>query len=175
MINAIFIDRDGTLIDEPETETIDAWDKFKIRDNISSLSRLQDAGYKFFIITNQEGIGEGKLEKNFYDAANDKLLAALKKDSIKIEKIYTCPHPISENCACRKPKTKFIDEAVNDFKIDRKKSWIIGDRTSDIKLALASGIRNVFIKSGLHKIEGLKPNFVADDLNKAVEYILKNL
>lgn len=175
MTNAIFIDRDGTLLDEPATETIDTWDKFKIRDNISSLSKLQNAGYKLFIITNQEGINEGKLDKSFYDATNDKLLAALQKNSIRIEKIYTCHHAIAENCACRKPKTKLVDEAVNDFQINRERSWVIGDRISDIKLAFASGMRSVFVKSEFHKIEGVKPDFVADDLNKAVKYILKNL
>ena len=107
MIKAIFIDRDGTLLDEPETEIINTWDKFRIKDEIHCLAKLPSE-YKFFIISNQEGINEGKLEQKFYYETNQKLLTALKKFDVEIEKVYTCPHTIKENCGCRKPKTGLI-------------------------------------------------------------------
>src|SRR3989338_10658733 len=114
MTKAIFIDRDGTLLDESKTEIINTWDKFKIKNEIRCLAKLPSE-YKLFIISNQEGINEGKLEQNFYDETNQKLLTALKKFAVKIENIYTCPHTIKENCDCRKPKTGLIEQANKDF------------------------------------------------------------
>ncbi|MBI2427116.1 MAG: HAD-IIIA family hydrolase [Candidatus Kerfeldbacteria bacterium] len=174
MIQTIFIDRDGTLLDEPITEIINSWDKFKIKNDIHCLAKLLSE-YKFFIISNQEGINEGKLEQEFYDNTNKKLLSALGEHGIKIEQIYTCPHVMEENCDCRKPKTGLIEQATKDFQIDRQKSWIIGDRISDIKLAETVGMKSIFIQSELHKIGDNKPNFVAVNLCEAVEYITKNL
>ena len=174
MIQAIFIDRDGTLLDEPITEIINTWDKFKVKNDIHCLAKLSSE-YKFFIISNQEGINEGRLKQEFYDETNKKLLSVLTEHNVRIEKIYTCPHTVEENCDCRKPKTGLIEQVIKDFQIDRQKSWIIGDRISDIKLAEVAGMKSIFIQSELHKIGNSKPNFVAVNLCETVEYITKNL
>ncbi|HBX15820.1 MAG: D,D-heptose 1,7-bisphosphate phosphatase [Candidatus Magasanikbacteria bacterium GW2011_GWC2_41_17] len=174
MTKAIFIDRDGTLLDEPKTEIINTWDKFKIKNKIRCLAKLPSE-YKLFIISNQEGINDGKLEQNFYDETNQKLLVALEKFGVKIENIYTCPHAIKENCNCRKPKTGLIEQANKDFQIAKNKSWVIGDRISDIVLAQTSGMKSIFIKSKLHALDDIKSDFVAENLCEAVEYINKNL
>lgn len=174
MIDAVFIDRDGTLLDEPKTEIINTWDKFKVKNEIRCLAKLPSE-YKLFIISNQEGINEGKLGQKFYDETNQKLLIALKKFGVKIESIYTCPHAIKENCNCRKPKTGLIEQANKDFQIAKRKSWVIGDRTSDIVLAQTSGMKSIFIKSKFHALDDIKSNFVAENLCEAVGYINKNL
>lgn len=162
------------MLDEPTTEIINTWDKFKIKNDIYCLAKLSGK-YKFFIISNQEGINEEKLKQEFYDETNKKLLSALEEYNVKIEKIYTCPHAITESCDCRKPKTRLIEQAIKDFQINREKSWIIGDRISDIKLAEVAGMKSIFIQSELHKIGDSKPNFIAVDLCGAVEFIAKNL
>jgi len=174
MIKAIFIDRDGTLLNEPKTEIINTWDKFRIKNEIHCLTKLPSE-YKLFIISNQEGINERKLEQKFYDETNKKLLSALDKHGVKIEKIYTCPHTIEENCNCRKPKVGLIKQANKDFQIIIEKSWIIGDRISDVVLAQTSGMKSIFIKSQLHALDDIRPDFIAENLCEAVENINKNL
>jgi histidinol-phosphate phosphatase family protein len=106
---------------------------------------------------------------------NKKLLSVLEEHDVKVEKIYTCSHAIKENCDCRKPKIGLIEQATKDFQIDRRKSWIIGDRISDIQLAEAVEMKSIFVQSELHKIGDSNPNFIAVNLCKAVEYITKNL
>jgi len=69
----------------------------------------------------------------------------------------------------------YLSQATKSFQIDRQKSWIIGDRISDIKLAEVAGMKSIFIQSELHKIGNSKPNFVAVNLCETVEYITKNL
>lgn len=172
-MKAIFIDRDGTLIDEPETEIINTWDKFNIKKEINCLQELLSE-YKIFIISNQEGINEAKLEESFYKETNEKLVEVLGENNVRIEKIYTCPHAVAENCNCRKPKTGLIDLAKEEFGIDPENSWVVGDRISDILLAKNIGAKSVFITSSNHTPESSSPDFIADDLCGAIQYINNN-
>lgn len=175
MIKAILIDRDGTLIDEPETDVVNNWSLFKLKDDIGALANLKEK-YKIFIITNQEGINDGRLPQDFYNSTNKRLLEALKEKAVYIEKIYTCPHAIAENCECRKPNKGLINQLLKDYKVDLEKSYIIGDRESDIKLGKSIGSRTIFIKSKHHQISPeLKPDFITNNLMEAVTYINKNI
>src|SRR5665213_1017775 len=111
-MKTIFFDRDGTLINEPASKAIASWEDFKMRDDIGSLKKLNDAGYTLFIISNQTPISTGALSMEFYEETNKKLVEELEKLSIKIEHIYTCPHGPDDNCSCRKPKRGLIDQAL---------------------------------------------------------------
>jgi histidinol-phosphatase len=173
MLKAIFFDRDGTLIDEPETETVDTWEKFRLKEGLESLVSLRDVGFTFFIISNQEAIGEGGLSQGFYDATNAKLLAALAEHGIAVEKIYTCPHARSANCECRKPGRGLIDQALREYEIDVPHSYIIGDRPSDVELGNVVGLKTIYIESPWHKLPpDLKPNYTSAGLVPAVAYTL---
>jgi histidinol-phosphate phosphatase family protein len=173
MLKAIFFDRDGTLIDEPVTEIVNSWDKFHIKKGIKELKRLQTFGYTLFIISNQEAIGEGCLDTDFYQATNNELISSFKDAGVEIEKIYTCPHARSTNCICRKPARGLIDLALKEYQIDLVNSFIVGDRVTDVELSKKVGMMSIYIESSHHKLpSGLQPNFIAKGLSEVVLYII---
>ena len=173
MSKAVFLDRDGTLLDEPPNEVVDSWGKFKIKEGICYLSQLSSIGFCFFIVTNQEAIGEGKLEENFYKKTNKKLLERLREENVFVEKIYTCPHAAVEKCSCAKPQTEFARRASKEFNLSLEQSWMIGDRIEDINFAQNSGMKSILLKSRFHnKTENFRDTILAEDLHKAIDTIL---
>lgn len=171
---AIFIDRDGTLIKEPETEVVNTWEKFQIKSDTGCLANLPKES-KIFVLSNQEGINGGKLDWRFYEQTNIRLLSALNNQGVKIEKIYTCPHAIDEDCSCRKPKTGLVKQVMQDYEIARENSWVIGDRKSDVLLAKACGFKSVLIESQLRQPDKANPSFIAKNLCEAAQYITEHL
>jgi len=173
---AIFLDRDGTLNKDPGYV-------YRIQDFellpgvIEGLKMLQDE-FIFIIITNQSGIGRGYYSVDDFHAFNNHLVNFLAEKGIEIKKTYFCPHLKEEGCDCRKPNTKFINQAVSEFKIDLKKSWMLGDHPSDVNLGTNAGCNTVFMLTGhgmehYHEIkEGkFKPTLVAEDFLTAAKKI----
>jgi len=173
---AIFLDRDGTL-------NKDSGYVYKIEDFellpgvIEGLKMLQDE-YIFIIITNQSGIGRGYYTVDDFHAFNNHLVKDLAKEGIELKKIYFCPHQKDENCDCRKPNTKYINQAVSEFNIDLKKSWMLGDHPSDVNLGTNAGCNTVFLLTGhgmehFHELEEKKftPTIIAEDFLTAAKKI----
>ena len=127
-----FIDRDGTIILEPQdTKQVNGLEQLEFLSNaISSLKRLQDNEFELIIVSNQDGLGTQTNPKDNYDLINSKIIQILDSEGIKISKWLTCPHFEKNNCNCRKPKTGLID-----FEFDKDKSVMIGDRETDIQFA----------------------------------------
>lgn len=169
-IDAIILDRDGTLIDEPEDENVDRWDKFQIKPGLNSLVLLSRAGYQLFIATNQGSIAEGTLEREFYDATNTKLLRILEQVGVEIKEILTCPHTRAQDCLCRKPKTGLFQDILKRFEFNPDQSYVIGDRSTDIELGKNLGIKTIMLPSRFPV--SIKPDYVALDISQAVQYIL---
>lgn len=151
MQKAIFLDRDGTInvdhgyVYQPE--------KLKFIDGVeSSLKKLQDAGYLLIIITNQSGIGRGYFSELDAQKFNDYLINDLIKSNIKINDIYMCPHSPEEACNCRKPSPKFILDAIEKYNINPSKSYMLGDKQSDVESGINAGI-NAFLIDKEHNIE----------------------
>jgi len=138
-----FIDRDGVLIFEPpDTKQIDSLDKLIILPRaVENLLRLQNAGYKLLIISNQDGLGTKSFPQNDFDLVQAKLLNNLELAGIKFYKIFVCPHLPSDNCNCRKPRTGLLDDFLINEPWDKEKSFLIGDRESDKMLAQKLGIK----------------------------------
>jgi D-glycero-D-manno-heptose 1,7-bisphosphate phosphatase len=177
---AIILDRDGTLIED--TNYAYKIEDFELLNGVIEGLKLLKQNFLFFIVTNQSGIGRGYYTFQDFQNFNNHLINVLKKHKIEILKTYFCPHLKEENCECRKPKTKFIDELSKGFNIDIKDSWMIGDHPSDIQFGINAGCRTIFLTTGhgdkhLDGLEtpGIKPTLICDNFLKAAKAILKSL
>lgn len=128
-----FLDRDGTLIFEPQnTFQIDSIEKLKILDGvIKGLKELKKRGYELIMITNQNGLGTFQFPKDNFDAPQNKMLKVFKENGIIFKQIFVCPHLPSANCECRKPKIGLVKKFLRENKIDKKNSFMCGDRATD--------------------------------------------
>ncbi|MFX0022643.1 MAG: D-glycero-alpha-D-manno-heptose-1,7-bisphosphate 7-phosphatase [Candidatus Hermodarchaeota archaeon] len=177
---AILLDRDGVLI-EDKNYTYKIED-FELLDGVIEGLKLLQNEFLFFIITNQSGIGRGYYTKQDFQNFNNHLIKVLKENQINILKTYFCPHLKEDNCECRKPNTKFIEEIIEEFNVDIKNSWMIGDHPSDIQFGINAGCRTIFLTTGhgdKHLDElislGIKPTQICDNFLKATKEILKTL
>jgi histidinol-phosphatase len=152
-----FIDRDGTLIFEPQdTYQIDNIEKLQILDGaISGLKELMRQKYELIMITNQDGLGTASFpEENFKEPQN-KMLALFKKEGITFKHIFICPHVPLENCICRKPKLGLVTELLARNNVDKKNSFVCGDRSTDKQLAENLGVIFVPVETNGNFYEAL--------------------
>ncbi|CAL4319236.1 bifunctional histidinol-phosphatase/imidazoleglycerol-phosphate dehydratase HisB [Buchnera aphidicola] len=133
----LFIDRDGTLIHEPTKDfQVDQIEKLMFKKYvISSLCQLMKFGYKFVIITNQDGLGTKNFPLEKFNAPHFFMLNIFQSEGIVFEDVLICPHFSHDNCECRKPKINLLKDWLQHKKIDKTRSYVIGDRTSDMELA----------------------------------------
>lgn len=168
-MKVLFIDRDGTLINEPPGGYIDSLEKLKVLPYvIESLQRLQQNGYKFIIISNQPGRGTDKFPEENFITPQNKLMEIFSENNIVFEATYFCPHFREDNCACMKPKTKLLERFLKQNEIDLKNSFCIGDRESDIKLAKNIGCRGIYYSDK----QNIDATFISKDWREITKFIL---
>lgn len=176
MLKAVFLDRDGTINIDKGYVSKPADFEFETR-AIEGLMMLKRAGYALFIITNQSGIGRGYYSERDFWNVHQHMCAELKKCGITIEGVFFCPHKPEDGCRCRKPSVGMLEKATSRYAIDLSKSWVIGDKTADIKLAENFGLRGILVMTGISgrdKIYKIKPAYLARDLVDAAQYIISN-
>lgn len=172
---AVFVDRDGTLIEHVEY----LHDPEKLRalpGAMEALKTLREAGFAIVVVTNQPGIGFGYFSKEDFFRVSKELLKAAAAAGALIDKIYYCPHTKAEACLCRKPETAFIARAVQELNVDPARSFMIGDSTADVMFGKKGGLRTVLVSTGLAGSEGLYdvvPDFKAADMAAAAELIVR--
>ncbi|UCE66943.1 MAG: HAD family hydrolase [Candidatus Zixiibacteriota bacterium] len=170
---AIFLDRDGVLIVERDflmnTDDIEFYPE-----TIKALAAIKNEYIKI-VVSNQSGIARGYFTSEDVERVNSEISEMLGGKGIFIDAFLFCPHGPEDECACRKPRPGMILEAAKKLNIDLKKSWIIGDKSSDIEAGKASGIRTVLVKTGYGGSEpgasNANPDFTASDIGEAIEYI----
>jgi imidazoleglycerol-phosphate dehydratase / histidinol-phosphatase len=142
----LFIDRDGTLIIEPEDEQIDSLAKFSLLPGvINALQKLTANGFRLVMISNQDGLGTSSFPTKDFEPYQNLLISICQSQGIKFDDILICPHFAIDNCDCRKPKLGLTLPYLQQQKIDTKNSYVIGDRDSDIQLAKNLGIKGIKI------------------------------
>lgn len=171
---AVFIDRDGTLIEEVNfLHRVEDLLYFPFTDEAVRL--LKENGFLVVLVTNQSGIGRGIYTVEDMDSVHEKIQNDLTE---KLDAIYFCPHLPNADCECRKPRLGMITSALADLPIDLENSWMIGDKNLDVELGLNAGIKPIMVKTGYgekHLPELARPPFaVADNLLEAVKIVLDN-
>ena len=156
---AVFLDRDG-VINEKRIDHVKSVDEFKIFSNVGdAIKLLRDKGYLVIIITNQSVIGRNIISEKKLDEIHIELKNYLKQSNTYVDSIYYCPHIPEQNCDCRKPKPGLIFEACQDFDIDLKNSYFIGDSISDLDAARNAGCKGILLKQHQNLFELVKNNF----------------
>lgn len=151
---AIFLDRDGVLIDNSDHYYIWKEVQLKFIDGVfDNLKQLLLKGYQLFIVSNQGGISKGIYSKEDIFKLHKQLLQNLTNHQIEITEIVFCPHhPEIEKCICRKPDSVLIEKLLAKYKLDREESFFIGDSQSDHHAALKAGIQSIQIQSNCNML-----------------------
>jgi len=143
MIPAVFVDRDGTLVEQKDGSYISSINEVKfINQNVYPLlSWFQKEGFLIIIVTNQAGINKGLVTWEQVRRVNDYVVRELDKHKVKVTDVFSCPHRIEENCNCRKPQPGLILRASREHRIDLANSVIIGDRDMDVEAGFRAGVK----------------------------------
>lgn len=161
MKKILFIDRDGTINQEPVDYQVDRLDKIRLVPGvIPALLRLQAAGYRFVMVTNQDGLGTAAFPQQDFDLCQNFILDLLATQGIHFEEILICPHYKEEGCFCRKPSVGLVLPWLTRSDWDRQDTAVIGDRDTDMELAKAMGIPALRIASPF--ADGLSWEAIAD-------------
>jgi histidinol-phosphate phosphatase family protein len=182
---AVFLDRDGTLIEE--VGYLDRLDRLRLFPwSIDAVRLLNRAGFKVVVVSNQAGVARGFFDEPFVLEVQRDIDARVQAAGGRIDGWYYCPHhpdaPVAryrQPCECRKPRPGMIRQAERDLGIDPARSYVVGDRFLDVQLAHAVGARGILVRTGYgateerHPPDGVAAEQVADNLVDAVGWILR--
>ena len=181
MKQAVFLDRDGTLMEEkkylhrPEEVAI-------FPGAGAALSRLQNAGFTLFIVSNQSGVGRGYFTLADVDRVHGRLIDELAREGVRFEKIYVSPEAPDQPSRARKPSPQFLFDARDEFGVDLTCSYMIGDKLIDLECGWNAGLKkSLLVRTGYGaELERKSPDklseaAVVDDLAAAAEWIIRNI
>jgi len=183
---AVFLDRDGTLIEERgyldrlDLLTLFPWTPDAIR-------LLNRAGFATVVVTNQSAIAHGIVDEPFLAEVHAALDARLASGNARLDRYYFCPHhpdatlaPYRRACRCRKPGPGMIEQACREMDLDPRRSVMVGDRWLDVACGRAAGTRTVLVRTGhggheqAHAPEGARADAILNNLMEAVGWILRS-
>ncbi|MDH5561130.1 MAG: HAD family hydrolase [Deltaproteobacteria bacterium] len=179
---AVFLDRDGVLICE-KNYLADLNQVQFYKDVPDGLCRLKDMGFLLIVITNQSGVARGYYPESFVYEVFEHINQLLEPYHITLDAHYYCPHikdgiePYNIDCDCRKPKPGMINQALKDYPVDLKRSFLIGDKISDIALAKNTGLSGIQLITGHGKEHSMEVRHsypetpILKDFHTAVEFI----
>jgi D-glycero-D-manno-heptose 1,7-bisphosphate phosphatase len=170
---AIFVDRDGTLIEE--VNYLSRVEDLRIFPFTGpALRLLKESGFLIIVVTNQSGIAREVYTEAAMHIVHDQIQADL---GGAIDGFYFCPHLPDAGCSCRKPNLGMIEAARSDFDIDMERSWVIGDKDLDVNLGKKAGTGTVMVMTGYgrkHKpFLEFDPDVFAEDLGQAAERVVE--
>lgn len=185
---AIFIDRDGTI--NEEVGYLNHIDRFRLLPrSIEAVRLINRSPFKAVLVTNQAGVAKGYFPEELVIRVHEKLASLLKEGGARLDGMYYCPHHPEGTveryrirCECRKPRPALLLTAASDLGIELPGSYLIGDKISDVVLARSIGAKGVLVLTGYGQGEvenfgngwtdSKKPDYIAEDLYDAVEWIL---
>jgi D-glycero-D-manno-heptose 1,7-bisphosphate phosphatase len=186
---AVFLDRDGTI--NEQMGYINHLSRFKLLPGVAeAIARLNRHDISVFVVTNQSGLARGYFPAALLDTVHERMVELLAQAGAHVDGIYICPHhPEAKEakyrlaCECRKPGTGLFRQAADEHNIDLPASFVVGDRWSDLKAAAACQATGILVLTGYGRgdyeyigpSQKIKPQFVADDLAGAVNWIIEHL
>jgi D-glycero-D-manno-heptose 1,7-bisphosphate phosphatase len=184
---AVFVDRDGTLIEEAgvpdrvERLAFYPW-------TIDAIRALNRAGLRIILVSNQSGVARGVFTEAAVEEVHGHMESVLQAGGAHIDAYYYCPHHpdgtvprYTQHCDCRKPRPGLVDRAARELGIDPARSFIVGDRWLDIGLARTVGARGVLVRTGYGAIEemqqqqDLAADAIVDNFAGAASWVLMNV
>jgi D-glycero-D-manno-heptose 1,7-bisphosphate phosphatase len=181
---AVFLDRDGTLIED--VGYLDRVGRVSIYPwTIDALRVMRRAGFKLVVVTNQSGVARGLFPESLVPEVHNHLAEAFARGGVSIDGFYYCPHfaqarleQYRVDCGCRKPRPGMVEQAARELDLDVSRSYVIGDHWSDIGLANAVGARGILVRTGSggsqseESADGVRADVVVADLMEAATWIL---
>ena len=150
---AIFLDRDGVLIHD--VHYLSSLKDIQIYPDVpKGLKRLKDCGYLLVVVTNQSGVARGFFSQDFVQECHQRINQQLEIHHVQLDHLYYCPHhtnglpPLNIDCECRKPAPAMVLQAEEELNIRLQDSFMIGDKRSDIELALNANIKGILLTTG---------------------------
>jgi D-glycero-D-manno-heptose 1,7-bisphosphate phosphatase len=179
MSRAVFLDRDGVLIED--RGYVHRLEQVVVLPGAGrALQRLQAAGFLLFIVTNQSGIGRGFFPVEDMEAVHAHLSAVLARDGVTFARIYSAPEAPGQPSRGRKPSPQFLFDARDEFAVDLARSYLIGDKLSDLECGWNAGVRaSILVRTGYGaELERQAPPAlsraaVCDDLAAAADWVLR--
>lgn len=173
MVKAIFLDKDGTLVDNSGYPAIIPTDKLLYQDILVGLSWLQQQGYILILISNQSWIAKGRLSHAKVQAIFSSVQQQLQQNGILITDVFYCPHSRTDACLCRKPQPGLILRAAEKYGIDLRQSYMVGDREDDILAGKRAGVKTILVQTGCGEnyTSPIIPDFIVLSLNHIQETI----
>ncbi len=182
---AVFLDRDGTI--NEQMGYINHISRFHLLENAAAGIRLLNrAGLPVVVVSNQSGLARGYFPASLLEEVNRRMEELLAAEGARLDAVYCCPHhpearvaELAKKCDCRKPGPGLLLRAAADLNLDLGRSYVVGDRWSDLKTAAAVGAKGVLVLTGYGRGEAeyigpaqeLKPHFIARDLLEAAQWI----
>jgi len=180
MFPAIFLDRDGVII-ENRSDHVRQWSHVSILPKaIDALSGFRREGYKIVIVTNQAAVARGLMTLEDAHMINKRLVATIKEHGGWVDGVYMCPHKPEDNCTCRKPQPGLLIQAARELALDLASSWMVGDAWTDLLAGQSAGVQGtVIVRTGRGadqllqpQTKEIKPFLVCDDVFDAFGNIL---
>lgn len=140
----LFVDRDGTILEEPEDFQVDRFEKMRFVEGVlPALKRLREAGWKLVMVSNQDGLGTKSFPRADFTGPHELMMQILESQGARFDEVLICPHMPGEGCECRKPGTGLVKKYLKDGVLDVANCYVIGDRETDMKLADNMGLRGL--------------------------------
>lgn len=173
MQKAVFLDRDGTII-EDRGNLSDRSEVVFYPQTVDALRRLQEE-FLLFIVTNQSGVAKGLISHEDVERVNRYVVGELARAGVHITEVYVCPHHRDNGCSCIKPNPYFLKKAEARYGIDLQKSFTVGDHPHDVEFARDVNAKGIYVLTGhgeKHRAELAADATVTQDITQAVERIL---
>jgi len=143
---AIFLDRDGVINERIQGGYVTDWKEFRFMEGVArTLAQLSALGLPMIVVSNQAGVGKGLLSVDALVRMTQQFVAELGKQGARLDAVYYCPHAPEAHCSCRKPGDALLRQAAEDWRLDLRRSILVGDSLTDLQAARASHCRAVLV------------------------------